>query len=72
MNIIRKISVFFLLQVVLTTSAACQQQTADRQFSTDQQAILELYASKYLSQENHQFYVKSEKRNTILNVLNPP
>jgi hypothetical protein len=40
--------------------SGCKRNSLDNNFSTDQKVILKLYASKYLSQEGQQLYVKSE------------
>ena len=59
---------FLLLLGSLITLASCKQ----NKFSPDQKAILTLYASQYLSQENQQLYARSEKKKRLLSILDPP
>ena len=62
--------VIYLLGIGLLLS--CHQISDEKNLSTDQKEILQLYASQFLSEKNHKLYFKSEKKKTLLNVLRPP
>ena len=71
----RQTKLVFLLSVgTLLVITACQQNPSDNKskLSTDKKAILTLYATQYLSQDNQQLYAISEKKKRLLTILDPP
>ena len=68
----KNIAIWSLTLSILLLMGCSQEELSDNPNNRDKKRILEVYASKYLSDENHKLYYKSEKKEHISGLFDFP